>query len=85
MVRKVQNALKLQKAGFDTTSVSGRAVKYFNDPQKSWEEAETACNTVVPSLKGNLLTANNAEVYDWLKQLAANDRIWIGLNDKVSL
>ena len=66
------------EAGFDITSVPGRAVKYFTTAT-TWEDAETHCE----SLGGYLITANSDKVIDWL---AKQDSLtWIGLHDSVCI
>ena len=65
----------LTLSGFDTTSVPGRAVKYFSY-HKTWYDAKSYCNNL--ECGGHLLTVNNGAANRWIM---GRSRTWIGLND----
>merc|ERR1712002_30307 len=70
---------KMIAAGFDTTSVQGKAVKY-NPEQMTWDGAEASCKSFVPSERGHLITVDTNDTFDWVSQ--QEEQLWIGANDK---
>jgi len=70
---------KMIAAGFDTTSVQGKAVKY-NPEQMTWDGAEASCKSFVPSERGHLITVDTNDTFDWVSQ--QEGQLWIGANDK---
>jgi len=67
--------------GFDTKSVPGRALKYFEE-QLPWNDAVKACNNLHFPGGGHLLTVDSTAVNDWV--LRQPHSIWIGLSDQES-
>ncbi len=70
--------IELKNKGFDVSTISGRAVKYF-PTKKNWDTAKSECH----ALGGYLLTVDSSTVTDWVKQISGV--FWIGLNDKVNV